>query len=168
MGFIPPKPTSSSTPGLPVWTYTAGAMGAGLMKTDTDNWSTATVIDLSDISKNGIDISALLLLLPPQSCVLLFTDSTGKTFAVWGATVSNQSGFVRFGITALSVGSVAITGDYQVSFAPVVPATFDDFLSQYVLSPVVDGTYTVGLGGSQNGTITVTSGIITAIQEAQP
>jgi hypothetical protein len=33
-------------------------------------------------------------------------------------------------------------------------------------SPVADGTYTVGLGAYQNGTITVVNGIITGIQEA--
>ena len=35
-------------------------------------------------------------------------------------------------------------------------------------SPVANGTYTVGLGVTQDGTITITNGIITAIQEAQP
>jgi len=33
-------------------------------------------------------------------------------------------------------------------------------------APVADGTYTMGLGGTTNGTITVKDGIITAIQEA--
>lgn len=33
-------------------------------------------------------------------------------------------------------------------------------------TPVADGTYTVGIGGTQNGTITITNGIITAIQQA--
>lgn len=32
--------------------------------------------------------------------------------------------------------------------------------------PVADGTYTVGKGAAQDGTITVKGGIITAIQEA--
>ena len=32
--------------------------------------------------------------------------------------------------------------------------------------PVADGTYTVGIGSTQNGTITTKGGIITAIQEA--
>ena len=34
-------------------------------------------------------------------------------------------------------------------------------------SAVADGTYTVGIGTNQNGTITITDGIITAIQQAQ-
>jgi hypothetical protein len=34
------------------------------------------------------------------------------------------------------------------------------------LTRVADGTYTVGIGGTTNGTITVSNGIITAIQEA--
>src|SRR2546425_3341110 len=33
-------------------------------------------------------------------------------------------------------------------------------------APVADGTYTMGFGTAQNGTITVVGGIITAIQEA--
>ena len=33
-------------------------------------------------------------------------------------------------------------------------------------TPVADGTYTVGIGTVQNGTITVVGGIITAVQEA--
>lgn len=32
---------------------------------------------------------------------------------------------------------------------------------------VADGTYTVGKGSSQDGTITVKGGIVTAIQEAE-
>jgi hypothetical protein len=32
--------------------------------------------------------------------------------------------------------------------------------------PVADGTYTVGIGGTTNGTITIKGGIITAVQEA--
>lgn len=31
---------------------------------------------------------------------------------------------------------------------------------------VADGTYTIGIGGTQNGTITIANGVITAIQEA--
>jgi len=34
------------------------------------------------------------------------------------------------------------------------------------VTPVTDGTYTVGIGEAQNGTITIASGIITAVQEA--
>jgi len=33
-------------------------------------------------------------------------------------------------------------------------------------APVADGTYTMGFGSSTNGTITITNGIITAVQEA--
>ena len=34
------------------------------------------------------------------------------------------------------------------------------------ITPITDGTYTVGIGTSQNGTITVAGGIITAVQQA--
>jgi len=33
-------------------------------------------------------------------------------------------------------------------------------------TPVANGTYTVGIGGTTNGTITIVGGVITAIQEA--
>lgn len=32
-------------------------------------------------------------------------------------------------------------------------------------NPVADGTYTLGLGDTQDGTITITNGVITAIQQ---
>ena len=41
-------------------------------------------------------------------------------------------------------------------------------LTSSSITPVADGTYTVGIGGTQNGTITVQSGIITAVQQAVP
>ena len=37
---------------------------------------------------------------------------------------------------------------------------------QLTAHPLADGTYTVGIGSTQNGTITTKGGIITAIQEA--
>lgn len=46
----------------------------------------------------------------------------------------------------------------------VQPANFATLANKPV--PVADGTYTVGIGSVQNGTITVVGGIITAIQEA--
>lgn len=39
-------------------------------------------------------------------------------------------------------------------------------ISQFGVSPIADGTYTVGLGVTNNGTITTQNGIITAVQEA--
>jgi hypothetical protein len=37
-----------------------------------------------------------------------------------------------------------------------------------LVNPAADGTYTIGIGGTQNGQITVQNGIITAITEAEP
>ena len=36
----------------------------------------------------------------------------------------------------------------------------------FSIAPVADGTYTVGIGGTTNGTITTVRGIITSVQEA--
>lgn len=46
--------------------------------------------------------------------------------------------------------------------------SFGDRLTINGTDVVTDGTYTVGIGGTQNGTITVNNGLITAVQEAQP
>jgi hypothetical protein len=46
----------------------------------------------------------------------------------------------------------------------VAPADWDTLVNKPV--PVADGTYTMGFGTVQNGTITVEGGIITGIQEA--
>src|SRR5262245_30850190 len=46
----------------------------------------------------------------------------------------------------------------------VEPADWDTLANKPV--PVADGTYTMGFGTVQNGTITVVDGIITGIQEA--
>lgn len=44
--------------------------------------------------------------------------------------------------------------------------SLNQVLTESSLAPVADGTYTVGKGSLTDGTITVASGIITAIQEA--
>src|SRR5262245_61438669 len=46
----------------------------------------------------------------------------------------------------------------------VEPADWDTLVNKPM--PVADGTYTMGFGTAQNGTITVVDGIITGIQEA--
>lgn len=46
------------------------------------------------------------------------------------------------------------------------PTGLASLLNAALIVPVADGTYTVGIGITTNGTITVSGGIITAIQEA--
>lgn len=61
--------------------------------------------------------------------------------------------------------TVLCDGTYSVNSSVGAINSTDGYYADGT-APVADGTYTVGIGGSQNGTITVKGGIITAIQEA--
>lgn len=63
---------------------------------------------------------------------------------------------IDFGLT---VGTTLVIG----SLSGVLVASSGTVSS---ISPVADGTYTMGIGGTQNGTITIVNGVITAVQEA--
>lgn len=69
---------------------------------------------------------------------------TGQPLQIYGATSLDSGNILTDGAGNLTVVSLTVAG----------------------ITPVVDGTYTIGLGVTNNGTITVASGIITAIQEA--
>ena len=78
----------------------------------------------------------------------VFSDgAVGATTMVTGDTGA------RFGADA--VGDLVINGDGKIT----------KINAQDVLA---DGTYTLGIGGSQDGTITIVGGIPIAIQEALP
>lgn len=88
-------------------------------------------------------------------------DNTHPAIKVSGTSVSfclaDDSGDAPVSVGDLTA-SGTITGDLSGGYN-LSPSQFD-------VTPVADGTYTVGLGVSTNGTITITSGFITAIQEA--
>lgn len=147
----------SSSPGLPVWAYkSGGADSAGEMTTNGGSAGATTAITFYIIdSKNtafAVGFSGT------KGAALVMTDTTGQTnvFSVTGLTYNGGAGTYELQVTNSSGGSWIEDEPYQVTFWPNVG------------SAVADGTYTVGLGGSQNGTITVSNGIITGIQEAQP
>lgn len=92
--------------------------------------------------------------------------------------LSAWSGGNKYGFDASAGTQPVITGDLTVSGSAgatsftgdgsgltALPATQ---LTGALPGAVADGTYTMGIGGSQNGTITITNGIITAVQEAMP
>lgn len=56
----------------------------------------------------------------------------------------------------ITVGGTALSDAIELS----------NILTAAGITPIADGTYTLGLGVTNNGTITTKSGIITAIQEA--
>lgn len=169
LGPISGGASASSTPGLPVWTYTAGTMAAGLMKTNSATASAVTQIDLSVTAKNGsgVDLSTFLSTIPgSELSQMVITDSSGKSFVYRVDSSGNFGAYVRFTVTAISSDGTTLAGDFQVSFASG-SLSIPNIMASSAFIPVGDGTYTVGLGGSQNGTITTVSGVITAIQEAQ-
>lgn len=74
------------------------------------------------------------------------TSETDPVFSAWDKS------------TGISI-TLSQISDYV---APTISAV----LSNSSITPVADGTYTVGIGTIQNGTITISSGIITTVQEA--
>lgn len=80
-------------------------------------------------------------------------------------SVNINGAVLQVGVTAITAGAsidaqagVNVSGGF-LAFAGIGPAADP---------PVADGTYTVGIGGTQNGTITFVNGVATAVQEAQP
>ena len=73
-----------------------------------------------------------------------------------------------------SIGSVLTKirkGFFKMLFLDERPMVGEDTVAlvsdvRKALSTMADGTYTVGIGGSTNGTVTITNGVITAIQQA--
>lgn len=62
-------------------------------------------------------------------------------------------------------------GYFRDLFLENRPQVNDDFVAlvsdiERAIAQIADGTYTIGIGGTQNGTITITDGVITNIQEA--
>jgi len=68
-------------------------------------------------------------------------------------------------VLAVATGWQNGTGLFPTWIDPVIP-TASAVLTASSITPVADGTYTVGIGTTTNGTITISGGIITAIQEA--
>lgn len=165
----------SGTPGLPVWTYTAGAMGAGLMKTNSATANAVNQIDLSTTTKNGgsggDSFGTYLVTLSANAgsySAIVITDSAGKSFFYGIGTVSQLTGYMRLTVFQYGADASTLSGDYQVNFVPAGAPTQELVNQLSGTSAVTDGTYTVGIGGTQNGTITVAKGVIISIQEAQP
>lgn len=109
--------------------------------------------------------------------LLVRDGANGQTLAVY-ASYTDDSNYSRLTIAVDAAGSnyIAFGIDEQGSGVGLLGNGFA-FQESVLLqnfgftminnqTPVGDGTYTVGLGVSTNGTIAVTNGIITAIQQA--
>ncbi len=121
---------------------------------------------------------------------LKFTSGTSLTTATAGAvefttddlyftitTGAARKGFILNDGTNLTAGRVPfattngrLTDDADITFSgdtlTLNKLVLTSLTSMGGTAPVADGTYTVGIGAVQNGTITIKSGIITAVQEA--
>ena len=101
---------------------------------------------------------------------------SGTDFFPPGGSVATLSGVLGSanGGAGTTVGILKADGVGNVSAASAgtdyAPAaiTLSTILPNSSITPVADGTYTVGIGGTTNGTITVQGGIITAVQQAVP
>jgi hypothetical protein len=78
----------------------------------------------------------------------------------------NRSLFASDGTTEILDYSTDGTADFGDNDVATTGAVKGVHKAADGTSAVADGTYTVGIGGTQNGTITITDGIITAVQEA--
>lgn len=154
----------------PAWQFTGGALGAGLFTTDNAAIGSTGVININYTAQNGdadwhtfwTGGSADLL-----DQRLIITDSLGRSSAFQIAAVADNGTFVEITAGAIAPQSGNWSGIYQVTLSPK-NVSIGTIFQVNGLVPVGNGTYTVGLGGSQNGTITVQDGIITAVQEASP
>lgn len=160
----------ASVPGLPVWTYDGGATPtASQFSTDQATPAATGLLRVSDSAKNGNANWETFLQLLPVGAALIFTNTaSGASSAFLVTTISDQAGFVDFGVQSLASPSGNWLGDYQVEFAYVQVPTLAAILTRSSITPIADNVYQVGIGGSQNGTITISGGIITAVQEALP
>lgn len=114
---------------------------------------------------------------PAANTLALRNGTAGQTLAVY-ASYTDDSNYSRLTIGANGTGSnyVVFGIDEQGSGVGVLANGFSfqetlllqnfGFTTINNQTPVGDGTYIVGLGGFTNGTIAVTNGIITAIQQA--
>lgn len=169
-GSLAGSGSGTATPGLPVWTYTAGAMAAGKLKTDNAAPASTASIQLSVTPKTGATMAAFFATFNtnPRAAFLVLTGSDGapNTFAV--SAVTNNTTYYTFTLTWLS-GTTAWSGDYQVAFSTMAEfvtsantqsgAVTIDMASVQTASsitPIADGTV------APVTSITTVKGIVTA------
>jgi len=87
--------------------------------------------------------------------------------AIGFGSICPSSNYVQLGNASCSGGianDFSVGGNLKIASLAGVLTASAGIVS--ATTPVADGTYTTGIGGTQNGTITITNGVITAIQEA--
>lgn len=155
----------SSSPSVPAWTYVAGgaAPSGGKFTANSETIASATTINISKVSYSGdAEIPSFV-----NVGFFILVDSAAKPSYFSISSVSDGGSYFILTVTVLSAQSGTWDGIYDLSFGVGIPH-LDQVLSSSSITPVTPGTYTVGLGVSTNGTITIADGVITAVQEATP
>lgn len=105
-----------------------------------------------------------------------FTNLMDASSNQWSSLFDGSGGNVRFALIASEPQSLVASGNFVTTDGTFFEDSgFSDLNFQPVngnltaiaaATPIADGTYTVGLGVTNNGTVTTVGGIITAITQA--
>lgn len=139
--------------------------------------------NLTNISPNNINIAAPVGSMIYSNNTSILADTQVTTDGAGNVTAASFTGLANFTngsavLSNLSTGNAVISGGSidaatltgtittGVDGSGLTGISLAPILSTTGIVPVADGTYTVGIGVTQNGTVTTQNGIITAIQEA--
>jgi hypothetical protein len=161
----------STSSALPVWTYEGAGVSptSGGFSPDNVNINATSSLRLSYFATTGTgNWSTFLLNLPPGAS-LMFTgeDEVTSVFSIGTAPTDPAGTYIQFQVNPGVIPASAWSGQYKVSFGYATAPSMAMVQAASSITPVADGSYTVGIGNSQNGIIQVTQGIIVSVQEAQ-
>lgn len=132
--YTPRSSGGSSSPQLPAWTYTAGAIGAGKFTADNAAISSTTVLVFSQ----SVALRSGTLALQPQNTVAILTDSSGNVTSFWCAVGNDGAGNLQVTVVSnLISNGTNWSGVYTLSFAPAKQTATDVGLGNV---PNVDAT----------------------------
>jgi hypothetical protein len=131
-----PSGGGSTAPALPVWTYTAGAVGDGQFTSDQGDPASTTQLTFSELSKYGPTVfTAFFGAHIFTGTTIYMTNSAGVCVVL--QTTGNISGSnMPVEVLATASGDVW-SGDYQVFFVP--PTNFAEALNASSISTVFTG-----------------------------
>jgi hypothetical protein len=141
-----------TAPALPVWTYTAGAVGSGQFSADQGDPPSTTVLIFSNETKYGpTSFASFFGSHVFTGTTIYMTDSSGVC-SVLQTTGSMSGSNLPVEILASSVGS-EWSGDYQVFFVP--PTNIPEALNASSITPFTGNVNPITA-------IEVTTGIVTS------
>lgn len=134
------------------------------------------------LGNDGVDVAdptgvPLILISPNSANIAKFLDSTSNGFSIYGTGSGGTGPIFQAGATSTNnisffwqpFGGNAVFGTFtedgsNAKLQVIGGASLDTLAVN--TGVVADGTYTLGLGVTNNGTITISKGMITSIQEA--